>query len=215
MNNQIEPPVLMYRLMTFVFAAALLVVVVLILTLSRIAPISKTQVFFLTAQPRDNVDISLQTYYPNSSNIEIYKENFIKEYIKARNEIIPNASVMQRKWGNFAEGLVYSWSSPEIYAIFSQTQMWTALMNDIPDFEFRCPVEFKTISPRSENRYAVSFGYFCTNNNGQTTKKDYTIVIELKLGGTIKWSERLTNPLGVRVVEYNVEQGETDPLNFI
>ncbi len=223
MNNQLEPPVLMSRLMTFVFAAALLVVVVLILTLSRLTPLSKTQVFFLTTNPRDNVEISIKTYYPSSSNIELYKENFIKEYIKARNEIIPNATAMQRKWGAYSDGMVYSWSSPEVYSKFSQTGMWVALMNDIPSFEFRCPVEFtKPIEPRSVSndksgisRYAVSFSYFCTNNDGQAFTKNYTIVLGLKFADTIKRSDRLTNPLGVQIVEYTIEQGGSDPLDFI
>jgi type IV secretory pathway component VirB8 len=210
-----EPPVLLSRLMTFVFAGALVVVLILILTITRIAPLEKVQIFFLTTQPHDNLEISLQTYSPNDAGIEIYKENFIKEYVKARNEIIPNAGVMQRKWRADYNSQVYAWSAPDIYAQFAETRMVVAMMSDIPGFELRCPVDFRGgIAPRGDNKYAVSFTYSCTDSSGQAISKDYTIVVKLEMQKKIKWEERLRNPLGVKVVEYSVEAGGNDPLDF-
>lgn len=224
MSESIEPPILVSRLMTFVFATSLVVLIVLVITLLKMFPLNKTQVFFLTTQPKSNLEIQISEFTPNSENIEIYKQAFIKEYIKARNEIIPNAGVMQRKWSATADGSVYSWSTPEVYSVFQKTAMWIAYMNDIPDFEFRCPVEFEAISPRSENTYAVNFRYFCTdasNSGGHTPEKDstivldkdYTIVLKLEQEKAIKWTNRLNNPLGMRVSEYKIESGNYDPLD--
>ena len=215
MANTLEPPVLLSRLMTFVFAGALAVALILVLTIVRIAPLQRTQVFFLTTTPHDNLEISLETLPVNDHNIGIYKESFIKEYIKARNEIIMNAGVMQRRWRADAGGQVYGWSSPDVFAAFYDTRMVTAMRTETPDFEFRCSVEFKNIAPRAENQFAVSFVYSCVDNAGQPTRKDYTILIKLDMQRRIKWSERLRNPLGIRVVEYKVENGESDPLNFV
>ncbi len=220
MADSVEPPVLLSRLMTFVFAAAAVVVVVLIVTLAKMYPLNRTQVFFLTTQPRNDLEIKLSSFSPDTQNLETYKQAFVKEYIKARNEIIPNAGVMQNKWNT--SGTVYMWSTPEIYDAFAQTAMWTAYMNDIPDFEFRCPVEFTGVTLRTENTYAVKFKYFCTNSNGQdggenstiTVKKDYTIVVRLQIEDTIKWTDRLQNPLGLRVSGYTIESGDGDPLDF-
>ena len=214
MANSIEPPVLLSRLMTFIFATSLVVVVVLIVTLAKIYPLNNTQVFFLTTQPRSDVEIQLTDFDPTAENIEVYKQAFIKEYIKARNEIVSNAVAMQKKWGNDIDGTVRQWSTPAVYADFMKTAMWTAYMNDMPDFEFYCPIEFTGIAPRTQNSYAVSFRYFCTNSNGQTTKKDYTIAIGLELENAIKWTDRLQNPLGIRVSEYKIESGDGDPLDF-
>ncbi|MBN1324899.1 MAG: hypothetical protein JW974_01650 [Alphaproteobacteria bacterium] len=214
MSDSIEPPILLSRLMTFVFSAALVVVIVLIVTLVKMYPLNKTQIFFLTTAPRNDLEIRLSQFSPDEENIEIYKQAFIKEYIKARNEIIPNAGVMQRKWSATEDGTVYKWSKPDVYSTFAKTAMWTAYMNEVPDFEFHCPVEFTGIAPRTENTYAVSFRYFCTNSDGQTTKKDYTIVLKLELENVIKWTDRLDNPLGIRVAEYSVESDNGDPLDF-
>ncbi|HNY25616.1 MAG TPA: VirB8/TrbF family protein [Alphaproteobacteria bacterium] len=221
MSESVEPPILLSRLMTFVFSAALVVVIVLVVTLVKMYPLNKTQVFFLTTQPRSDLEIKLSSFSPNEENIEFYKQAFIKEYIKARNEIIPNAGVMQKKWSASEDGTVYMWSTPEVYANFAKTQMWTAYMDEVPDFEFHCPVEFTGIAPHRENKktgeldtYAVSFRYFCTNSDGQKYQKDYTIILKLELGNKIKWTDRLDNPLGIRVSEYKVESGEEDPLEF-
>jgi len=215
MANTIEPPVLLSRLMTFVFAGAVAVVIILILTITRITPLQRTQVFFLTTQPRNDLEISLTTLAVNDQNLALYKESFLKEYIKARNEIIPNAGVMQRKWQPNDNGMVYTWSSPDVFAAFAATQMVTTMRNAIPDFEFRCTVDFKDKpAPRAENRFAVSFTYTCTDNSGQPVSKDYTIVMQLEMQPRIRWSERLRNPLGIRVVEYTVESGRGDPLDF-
>lgn len=229
MSNSIEPPVLMSRLLTFVFATSLVVVIVLAVTLIKMYPLEKTQLFFLTTQPKNDLVIQLSDYTPNSENIEIYKQAFIKEYIKARNEIIPNAMVMRKKWDTTPDGTVYTWSTPEVYQAFQNTMMWNAYMSEPPDFFFYCPVEFTGIAPRARNKetnaintYAISFRYFCTNSNGQgddkdstiVLNKDYTIVVRLAPEKTIKWTDRLQNPLGLRVAEYTVESGGGDPLDF-
>ncbi len=216
MSTNIEPPILLSRLMTFVFSAAIVTVVVLVVTLAQMFPLNRPQVFFLTTHPRENLEIRLHAMEPNMENMDAYKRAFIKEYIKARNEIIPNVGVMRRKWSTTPDGVVNTWSTPDVYADLTQTDMWTAYMNDVPDIEFSCPVEFNSIAPRADNTYAVNFTYFCTNNNGQTDKKDYTIVIRLSsdTDTSIKWGDRLVNPLGLRVSEYRVESGGDDPLNF-
>lgn len=223
--NTIEPPVLMSRIMTFVFAAALAVVVVLVITLTNLLPLSRTQIFFLTTQPRELSEITIKSFSPNDANIEVFKENFIKEYIKVRNEIIPNIVQMRRKWGTAEGGMVNMWSSQEVFRAFMQTRMWQRIMIDVPDSQFRCQVEFHTPaidlrrrpSPEdSTSRYAVSFRYFCTDadNTGQPYEKDYTILIGIRFQERIRWTDRLENPLGVYVSEYRVESGGGDPLDF-
>ena len=58
--------------------------------------------------------------------------------------------------------------------------------------------------------------YFCTDNNtGQTIPKDYTIkiVLDADANKQIKWVDRIENPLGLRVKEYTIVEGDGDPLS--
>ena len=222
MATRIEPPVLLSRLLVFVFAAMVVVLGVLGVTLYNMYPLDRPQVFFLMTAPQNNLDIVVAEMVPNDGDmLENFKRSFIREYIRARNEIVPDARIMREKWSNDDTGVVNAWSSPETYNEFTKTNMWNAWMSGVPDFEFSCSVEFETgaieIEPRNpdNNEYAVSFKYFCSDSNRQMAKKDYKIRVKLDMadGTTMKWVDRLNNPLGVRVSEYIIESGNGDPLD--
>ena len=223
MQNRVEPPILISRLMTFVLATAMVVLVVMGVTLYKMFPLNHPQVFFLMTRPSHTLEVTLRDMVPADENLDIYKRAFVKEYIKARNEILPNINTMRDKWTNTPAAAVRAWSSDAIFSDFAQTRMWTALMNEIPGFELTCPVEFETgaITPRGNDMYAVKFRWFCENSDGQVGAKDYTIVVRLEsdTDATVKWVDRLNNPLGIRVTQYTVESVDgdksdnTDPLN--
>ncbi len=220
MQNRVEPPILLSRLLTFVFAAMLVVLGVLGVTLYNMYPLDRPQVFFLMSTPRNDINVVLAELPLDDAYIDSFKRTFIREYIRARNEIVPDAREMRTKWGNDVDGVVYTWSTPEIYNAFAQTDMYNAWMGGVPDFDFSCSVEFDTkeapaIEPRNTNEYAVTFQYFCADSNRQMPTKEYKIRIKLDMAddATIKWSDRLNNPLGVRVSEYVVESGNGDPLD--
>jgi len=220
--NTIEPPILMSRILTFVFAAALAIVVLLVVTLANLLPLSKTQVFILTTQPRENTEITVRSFFPSDANVEEFKENFVKEYVKVRNEIITNINVMQRKWGTGEGGMVHVWSSPEVFAAFMRTRMFLSTMASSAESSLECRVNFTDhpvrLLRRDQSRgiytYEVRFKFLCTNNALQISNKDYTIRIGIQFSETIRWVNRLENPLGVFVSEYTVE-GDRDPLDFV
>ncbi len=217
MQPHVKPPVLISRIMTFVFAATLVMTVVLGYTLYNMFPLNRPQIFILQTVQQKNQTIKLDELPPVDENYRTYLRAFIREYVKARNEIVSDTDAMRAKWGTGDGALVRAWSSDDVFADFQQTDMWNAMMNDVPDFEFECPVEFSSagaIVPRGNDTYAVNFSYFCRNNNGQIAHKDYTIVLTLDTDNNqIRWSQRLDNPLGVRVTGYTVESGPGDPLD--
>ncbi|MBD5400251.1 hypothetical protein HDR61_00680 [bacterium] len=220
MPDQVRPPVLISRLMAFVLATALVVLGALVITLWSMFPLNRPQVFFLTTQMRPDMDIKLYAMNTDEKYTELYKISFIKEYIKARNEIVPNTNVMQRKWANSEDGIVNMWSTGEIFDEFTQTNMWNAAMYSNANIDVTCTVEFppRPISERTSDKmtYTANFSYVCVNSDGQTDKKDYTIIIELEKADndTIKWGDRTNNPLGLYVRRYEIDSGGTDPLDF-
>lgn len=217
MPERVEPPILLSRLLTLVFAAAVVMTVALGVTLYKLFPLNRPQVFFLTGQPRNNIELRLHEMPVDDENLDIYKRTFIREYIRARNEIVANTRIMRKKWNNVDDGVVFNWSTDDIYAAFQETNMWIALMNDVPDFEFTCSVEFRdgAIEPYADDTYLVSFSYFCADNNGQTDTKDYKIKVRLEstTDARIKWADRVDNPLGMRVAEYQIVSDNGDPLD--
>lgn len=214
-QTRVEPPILLSRILTFVVAEALVVLIVLGVTLYKMFPLNRPQVFFLTTVVRDELDVRLQELPPRDEYLETYRRGFIREYIKARNEIVKNPELMHKKWNT--DGVVRKWSTDAVYADFIHTTMWDIIMNDMPEIDITCPVEFqpRAISPRGNDTYTVEFRYFCADNNGQAYSKDYTIKVKLASDNAsgAKWSARLDNPLGLRVAEYTIESNNGDPLD--
>lgn len=213
----LEPNAFTARMMSFVLAAAIATALALVFAVSNMFPLNRTQIFLLNTKRTESQIIEIQPLPVNDKTMGTYKENFIKEYIRARNEIIPNINTMRYKWRS-PDGPVYIWSSREVYAKFAATQLWSAFMQDSPNIQFSCPIEFQSpaIEPRGNNKFAVKFRWFCTSESaGQTPVKDFTIVIGLSQATKVKWSARQENPLGLQVSEYRVETGGNDPLDFM
>lgn len=215
MQDRVEPPILLSRLLIFVFAGTVVVLFAMLLSLEKMFPLNRPQIFFLTSRPIDTT-VQLTEMPPTDENMEMYKRAFVMEYVRTRNEIEKNTSAMRKKWGN-ADGIMASWSSKPVYDEFLKTELYVALTNNYPGFEFVCPVNIKRVIPLRENQYRVEMAYHCEDNNGQINQKNYTIRIGLSETPKqdMEWGDRMNNPLGLKVSEYTIENGEGDPLNTV
>lgn len=217
MQSRVEPPVLLSRLLMFVFAGTVVVLFALFLTLGKMFPLNRPNVFFITTRPANSTIIQISEMPANDENMELYKRAFVMEYVRARNEVEHNVAFMRQKWKNGDGGVIAEWSTPDVYQAFTRTAMVTAITGDIPDFEFNCPVDIIG-TPRAfrADKYTVRMRYYCTDSSGQTPTKDYTIYVGLTVDdhAQIEWTERLDNPLGLKVSEYTVEGG-VDPLDAV
>ena len=218
MQNRVEPPILLSRLLTLVFAATLVVLAALVVTLYNLFPLDRPEVFFLRSTNPNNVEITMNQIMPESGDFDMYKRMFIREYVKARNEITPSARMMEKNW-NMQNGTVKTMSTDDIFADFVNTAMYQEFLLNGAVFDFSCSVEF---SPGSVTNYksdgatyTVDFKWFCTNSYRQTDRKDYRIKIKLVTEDvqSKKWTDHMENPLGLRVAEYSVESGDGDPLD--
>ena len=218
MQSRVEPPILLSRILTLVFAATLVVLAALTVTLYKLFPLDRPEVFFLRSANYNNTEITLTQVIPEGDDFERYKRAFIAEYVKTRNEITQNTRIMEQNWG-MQNGAVKTMSSDDIFADFVGTAMYQEFLLNNANFDFSCSVEF---SPGSVNKYTsdgstytVDFKWFCTNSYGQTDRKDYRIKITLATDDatTMRWTDHMENPLGLRVVEYSVESGDGDPLD--
>ena len=217
MQTRIEPPVLLSRLLIFVFAGTLVALVALFFTLRDMFPLNRPQVFFLTTKPENTTAIQLNELPPDDANLDYYKQSFVMEYVRARNEIDSSVAVMREKWGN-VNGVVSAWSEPRVYSQFLNKKLVRyATANNSVAMPW-CSVDFVGRPLKlASNQYTLAIRYACTDINGQSTKKDYTIRIKVALDKDTKteWQDRLNNPLGMRVSEYAIEKGDGDPLDTV
>lgn len=217
MQRRVEPPILLSRLLMFVFAGTVVVLFVLFMTLGKMFPLNRPEVFFVTTRPSSSTIVQISEMPPSTENMDLYKRAFVMEYVRARNEVEQNTSFMRQKWGNGDGGVIAAWSTSAVYQAFTHTGMVTALNSEYPDFVFKCPVDIiGTPKMFRDNLYTVKMRFYCEYSGGQTGIKDYTIRVGLTVddNAQVQWTDRLDNPLGLKVSEYTVEGG-ADPLDTV
>lgn len=232
MKNRVEPPVLLSRLLLFVFATSIVTLAVMGFTLAKLFPINHPQVFFLTTTPNSEITIALANA-PLRDPVfeEEFQRSFILEYIRARNEISPNQNAMRAAWKNDSSAAIKTLSSDAVWMNFVKTRMWNTVMRSQEGMPIICTVEFSKdgdaiTRQKHGGGQQVKFSHICKKseiNDGQLYRKDYTISVELEYDNNIGWTQRLTNPLGLKVSSYKVTEVrdadgiriETkDPLDF-
>ena len=224
----IEPPVLISRILTFVFATSLVVLTTLVVSLVKMMPLERPEVFFLSTHPL-SVNATIEPLVPNSTNeqaLERYEKGFVREYVVSRNTLSPNVALTMKNWTN----IIKSWSSNRVYSAMTHTTLYDEYINGVVQPGLSCSVNFsdknkeqpviKTGHNSRYNEYTVTFAWVCKNSGGQTTQKNYKIrikiqsVLEEKVSDTLENLKKLQdNPLGIRVVEYTILGGDGDPLN--
>lgn len=219
MAKVIEPPVLMSRTLTFVLAASVMVLAVLVFTLTKMAPLTKPEVFFLQNQSR-NVNYVLEQPSPTEREFhKKYIEGFIRTYIIARNTLDVSTPTTLAMWNN----IVKPWSSDAVYKKFKETNTY----NDVSAYRLHnisCQVYFDQGNISSTGGvYRVPFTRICKNQNsgGQIEQKSYMIQIAIQSyldneSDTVlnNLEELRNNPLGIQVTEYTVTNNKgVDPLS--
>lgn len=233
MSERIEPPILISRLMTLVMATALVVLGVLVWTLDKMFPLNRPQVFFLTTQNIRDKELTL-TKMP-TENLDAYKHQFIREYVRERNEIVPDISKMREKWAYSDDGVVKTRSTDAVFGKFVMTDMVNIIRQDLDEaFDISCAVEYPAgrlsvvsdVNSHDANTYIVTFTYVCNYGplGDMEYRKPYKLRVKLEsnAGNAVRWAERMENPLGFRISDYNVidaagnimDLEQNDPLNW-
>ena len=224
MTKIVEPPVLLSRILTFVLATSVVVACAMVFTLTKMIPLERPEVFFVYT-PTRSANVIIDPLIPSAENkdaLNRYKDGFIREYVIARNTLSKNVSTTRKNWSR----IVKPWSSNGVFSKFVRYRLYKdfALGAQMPTIS--CSVNFS--SPNNEDpvlriandTYNVNFTWICENIGGQTTQKNYKIQIKIqseldkKTSGTLEILEKLRdNPLGIQVVQYEVLDGKTDPLD--
>ena len=94
MAKVIQPPVLLSRVLTFVFATSVVVLVTLVVALTKMMPLERPEVFFLLTHTL-SVNAVIEPMVPNPANeqaMERYEKGFVREYVISRYTVMPNTA---------------------------------------------------------------------------------------------------------------------------
>ena len=225
MAKVLEPPVLLSRALTFVLATSVVVLVTLFITLFKMIPLERPEVFFVLNETRAT-NLTIKPMTPDNydgTTIDNYKRGFIREYVIARNTLLngQNSYITIDNWKN----VVKPWSSRKVYDTFTNTKIYKKYTFNEQSYEKPCDVFFSN-DPKDEaivdmrnGYYQVNFTWICKNISGQSERKFYKITLRIQSeldkdsSGLLNNIEKLrNNPLGIQVTEYTVMNDE-DPLD--
>ena len=224
----IEPPILMSRILTFMLATSVVVLITLVLALFKMMPLERPEVFFLLNNPV-SVNTVIEPMVPdamNESALANYEQGFVREYVILRNTLLSNSALTRKNWAT----TIKSWSNNRVYAALTRTALYTEYNSGDVPLTLSCMVNFldtnndaavvKTGHNEKYDEYIVSFAWVCKNSGGQTTQKNYRIQIRIQsdldknVSETVDNLKKLSiNPLGIQVTQYTVLDGKGDPLN--
>jgi len=227
-SKVVEPPVLVSKVLTFTLATSIVVLAALVVTLGKMIPLERPEVFFLHTPTRTS-NLLITPMTPNATNndiVERYKDGFIREYVMARNSLNggANSFITRTNW----DRIVKQWSAPDVYNDFTNTTLYKKYTFDFQPPAVSCSVNFANINNEraiidmGNNEFEVNFVWVCKDENigGQPIPKNYKIQLRIqsdldkKLSGVVGNLEKLRkNPLGIQVTEYTIKNGEPDPLN--
>lgn len=216
----------MSRILSFVLTGTVVVLGVLTFSLIKLIPLERPEVFFLRQQTRSPNMIIVPMDPSNERMLRFYYYGFIREYIIARNTLVPgiDANITRDNWAN----VVKPWSSKEVFEQFQDTRLYKKYTFDTIPPALLCSVNFdntnkeRSIVDMPGGRYEVKFIWVCKDENSgrQTIQKNYKIQIriqsdlESKVSGALDNLEILRkNPLGIQIVEYKIKDDQDDPLN--
>lgn len=220
MSKVLEPPVLLSRGLTFVLATSVVVLATLGVTLFKMIPLERPEVFFVLNET-SATNLTIKPMTPDdydSTTIERYKRGFIREYIIARNTIGDIDTTID----NWIK-IVKPWSSSKVYDDLKKTKIYKSTF-DRQSFK-SCSVSFsnksreEAIIDMKNGFYQVNFTWLCKNISGQHAQKSYKITLRIQSelekssSGLLGNLEKLrNNPLGIQITEYTAK-GSEDPLD--
>ena len=138
MAKVVEPQVLTSRILAFMLSASTVVLAVLVVTLFKMIPLERPEIFFVSASSSLS-NVSIKGMEPDAAMLKSYEEGFVREYIIARNTLYKNAEETRRNWTK----IVKPWSSDNVYSVMTKTELYRAYIQDNLSQMLECGVNFK------------------------------------------------------------------------
>ncbi len=193
------------RAFAIVSAVALCVNFVLLLAIVHLMPLKRVEPFLLTFQSRDEQVVKIRPLSKDMGAEDIISEAMIRQYVLLRNTMISDVDEMAFRWGD--KGPLRWMSSSQVYNQFSKT---------VKDWLTRIKLEGLTREVRIEsvvrnqNTWLV---YIVTRDMLPEAEQPVISRWRIRLSITyfskerksVKYIDRLQNPLGFEVNKYAIE----------
>ena len=180
--------------------------IILLMALSHLSPLVRTNPFFLTFQSKEAQVVTIDTPQVSENVLPLITENMIRQYLVVRNSIPPNVDDLQALWG--AEGPVRWMSSNPVFSEFTERAQKT--LERVSTEHLTRQVNIASVlktaaSGKGEELWEARMTLTeMTEDFPQPKESHYTVRLQIAYQPQkTRWDTRLKNPLGFKVITYN------------
>lgn len=197
------------RAFAVITALSLCCNIVLMLAIFQVIPLHRVEPFFLTFQDQEEKVYNIVPVGAELRNRKSITEVFVRDYILQRSSFNRNLDAMKARW--MPGGPVQEMSTDVIYQDFLDNVAKKA-MSVIKEKGMERRVNILSINEISDNIWQVEYE---TNDTYPDSVRPETAhwTASLTVGyrrKTVKYGERLKNPLGFTVIKYSLSRNSVE-----
>lgn len=166
-----------------------------------ILPLKEVLPVLVTTTDKSEQIVRMQPFTRTMAGMTAMTEKLVREYVVMRHTMVLDDAEMTRRWG--ADGDIWRYSTTDEYERFMlQTRpTWEALKQR----QVSRSVEIVSSSQISPGYWQVEFTVTERENNALTSRNNYVASLRaLYEPTTVRYDERLLNPLGFHVANYTI-----------
>ncbi len=183
--------------------------IVLIMAIFQIIPLYRVAPFLLTFQNQSERVYNITPITGELRNYRAITEVFVRDYVLQRSTFDHNLDVDKARWN--PGGIIQELSTPQIYQEFWDNVGKKAL-SMIKDKGMERKIKILSINELSNNIWQVEYEASDTYPDSLSPEISYwtaTLTVNYRRK-TVKYGERLKNPLGFTVVKYALSRNNVE-----
>jgi len=197
----------MARAFAVIVAVSLYCNVVLVLAIMQLIPLNRVEPFLLTFENKED---QIYDIVPLNNMIDqkSITEVFVREYVLLRSAFVSDVKEMEARWTD--GGQLQEMSSPAVYQAFLEKTAKRAL-ETIRTKGLNRAVRIMTINELSRGLWQVEYETRDMYADSTTPEIGYwTATLKIRYRKkTVKYGERLNNPIGFTVENYSLSRNKT------
>lgn len=195
------------RAFAVIVAISLCCNLVLILAIAQILPIYRIEPFLLTFENKEEQVYDIQPL-KNMQDRKAITEVFVREYVLLRSSLTSDIPEMESRW--MPGGPIQEMSSSAVYQAFVDKTAKRGL--EAIKQGLTRQIHIMTINEISGGRWQVEYESFDMTPDSAAPEVAYWTAT-LRVGyrkKNVKYGERLNNPVGFTVVQYNLQRNKAE-----
>ena len=189
------------RAFAVVTAISLCCNIILLLAIAQVIPLYRVEPFLLTFQNKEEQIYNIQPVSGKMTDNKIVTESFVRQYVLMRSSFNRDIPEIEARW--MPGGLIQEMSSPAVYDDFIKNTANRAL-DLIRNRRMIRDVRIMTVNELGSGIWQVEYETRDMYPDSRTPEVNYWTA-SLKVAyryKTVKFKERLKNPIGFTVVNY-------------